>query len=135
MIQNIIRWFFDLLCCYYLYFKLLNFKLSQKKYAILLSFIFIGEAFLFNFINACLPLFAIPVFVLLNAFILTLVTKIQLTLSLLSFTISLSVNFIFLAISGVLIGFALLPFFSKSKGSAVACHFSIKSALLPQVLS
>ena len=41
MIQNIIRWFFDLLCCYYLYFKLLNFKLSQKKYAILLSFIFI----------------------------------------------------------------------------------------------
>lgn len=111
MIQNIIRWFFDLLCCYYLYFKLLNFKLSQKKYAILLSFIFIGEAFLFNFINACLPLFAIPVFVLLNAFILTLVTKIQLTLSLLSFTISLSVNFIFLAISGVLIGFALLPFF------------------------
>lgn len=45
MIQNIIRWFFDLLCCYYLYFKLLNFKLSQKKYAILLSFIFIGEAF------------------------------------------------------------------------------------------
>lgn len=22
MIQNIIRWFFDLLCCYYLYFKL-----------------------------------------------------------------------------------------------------------------
>ena len=103
MIQNIIRWFFDLLCCYYLYFKLLNFKLSQKKYAILLSFIFIGEAFLFNFINACLPLFAIPVFVLLNAFILTLVTKIQLTLSLLSFTISLSVNFIFLAISGVLI--------------------------------
>lgn len=111
MIQNIIRWFFDLLCCYYLYFKLLNFKLSQKKYAILLSFIFIGEAFLFNFINACLPLFAIPVFVLLNAFILTLVTKIQLTLSLLSFTISLSVNFIFLAISGVFIGFALLPFF------------------------
>lgn len=111
MIQNIIRWFFDLLCCYYLYFKLLNFKLSQKKYAILLSFIFIGEASLFNFINACLPLFAIPVFVLLNAFILTLVTKIQLTLSLLSFTISLSVNFIFLAISGVLIGFALLPFF------------------------
>lgn len=111
MIQNIIRWFFDLLCCYYLYFKLLNFKLSQKKYAILLSFIFIGEAFLFHFIDTCLPLFAIPVFVLFNAFILTWATKIQLPLSLLTFTISLSINFIFLAISGVLIGLALLPFF------------------------
>lgn len=31
MIQNIIRWFFDLLCCYYLYFKLLNFNFRKRN--------------------------------------------------------------------------------------------------------
>lgn len=111
MIQNIVRWFFDLLCCYYLYFKLLNLKLTQKKYTIMIPLIFIAESILFSFINNYLSLFTIPILVFLNAFILTLITKKQLSLNLLSYTISLGINFVFLAISGMLMGLALLPFF------------------------
>ena len=73
--------------------------------------IFIAESILFSFINNYLSLFTIPILVFLNAFILTLITKKQLSLNLLSYTISLGINFVFLAISGMLMGLALLPFF------------------------
>lgn len=64
MIQDLIRWFFNLLCSYYLYYKLLNLKQTRNSKKILFGGLFLVESFILTFLLIYLLLLFLLVFVI-----------------------------------------------------------------------
>ena len=71
MIQDLIRWFFNLLCSYYLYYKLLNLKQTRNSKKILFGGLFLVESFIFTFLSSYIPAIILLIFILINTAILT----------------------------------------------------------------
>lgn len=111
MIQDLIRWFFNFLCSFYLFYKLLNLK--QPNYFYKLSFlvlIFI-ESFFLSIFNPNISIFIFPLVTTVNTYVLSRSTKKTISLSLIALIISESIHYIFLLLVALLMGLSVAPFF------------------------
>lgn len=111
MIQDLIRWFFNLLCSYYLYYKLLNLKQTRNSKKILFGGLFLVESFIFTFLSSYIPAIILLIFILINTAILTFITKINFSTNLFTFTISISFCYTFLALSALITALLSAPLF------------------------
>ena len=75
MIQDSIRWFFNFLCSFYLFYKLLNLKNPKILQKISFFIIFLIDSFLFCFLEANSFIFIFPTIILFNTFILSRFTQ------------------------------------------------------------
>ena len=89
MIQDSIRWFFNFLCSFYLFYKLLNLKNPKILQKISFFIIFLIDSFLFCFLEANSFIFIFPTIILFNTFILSRFTQKTISLSLVTLVFSI----------------------------------------------
>lgn len=94
MIQDSIRWFFNFLCSFYLFYKLLNLKNPKILQKISFFIIFLIDSFLFCFLEANSFIFIFPTIILFNTFILSRFTQKTISLSLVTLVISEGIHYI-----------------------------------------
>lgn len=111
MIQDSIRWFFNFLCSFYLFYKLLNLKNPKILQKISFFIIFLIDSFLFCFLKANSFIFIFPTIILFNTFILSRFTQKTISLSLVTLVISEGIHYILFLLAALLTALVIAPFF------------------------
>ena len=111
MIQDSIRWFFNFLCSFYLFYKLLNLKNPKILQKISFFIIFLIDSFLFCFLEANSFIFIFPTIILFNTFILSRFTQKTISLSLVTLVISEGIHYILFLLAALLTALIIAPFF------------------------
>lgn len=111
MIQDSIRWFFNFLCSFYLFYKLLNLKNPKILQKISFFIIFLIDGFLFCFLEANSFIFIFPTIILFNTFILSRFTQKTISLSLVTLVISEGIHYILFLLAALLTALVIAPFF------------------------
>ena len=111
MIQDSIRWFFNFLCSFYLFYKLLNLKNPKILQKISFFIIFLIDSFLFCFLEANSFIFIFPTIILFNTFILSRFTQKTISLSLVTLVISEGIHYILFLLAALLTALVIAPFF------------------------
>lgn len=111
MIQDSIRWFFNFLCSFYLFYKLLNLKNPKILQKISFFIIFLIDSFLFCFLEANSFIFIFPIIILFNTFILSRFTQKTISLSLVTLVISEGIHYILFLLAALLTALVIAPFF------------------------
>lgn len=110
MIQDSIRWFFNFLCSFYLFYKLLNLKNPKILQKISFFIIFLIDSFLFCFLEANSFIFIFPTIILFNTFILSRFTQKTISLSLVTLVISEGIHYILFLLAALLTALVIAPF-------------------------
>lgn len=111
MIQLLIRWFFHLLCSFYLYRKLLNLKAPSRSQKLIYWGIFLILSVVLSFLEEYFFYIIKPAFILCGVLILKITTKSRLSIIFPSFVISYGFSFLALLIADIMIVLSLAPFF------------------------
>lgn len=111
MIQDSIRWFFNFLCSFYLFYKLLNLKNPKILQKISFIIIFLIDSFLLCFLEANSFIFIFPIIILFNTFILSRFTQKTISLSLVTLVISEGIHYILFLLAALLTALVIAPFF------------------------
>lgn len=111
MIQDLIRWFFNFLCSFYLFYKLLNLKQPNSFYKLPFLVLIFIESFFLSIFNPNISIFIFPLVTTVNTYVLSCSTKKTISLSLIALIISESIHYIFLLLVALLIGLSVAPFF------------------------
>lgn len=111
MIQDSIRWFFNFLCSFYLFYKLLNLKNPKILQKISFFIIFLIDSFLFCFLEVNSFIFIFPTIILFNTFILSRFTQKTISLSLVTLVISEGIHYILFLLVALLTALVIAPFF------------------------
>ena len=111
MIQDLIRWFFNFLCSFYLFYKLLNLKNPKILHKVSFIVIFLIESFIFSFLEVKNFIFIFPAIIFFNTFILSRFTQKTISLSLVALVISEGIHYILFLLVAFIIALAAAPFF------------------------
>lgn len=111
MIQDLIRWFFNFLCSFYLFYKLLNLKQPNSFYKLSFLVLIFIESFFLSIFNPNISIFIFPLVTTVNTYVLSRSTKKTISLSLIALIISESIHYIFLLLVAFLMGLSVAPFF------------------------
>lgn len=111
MIQDLIRWFFNFLCSFYLFYKLLNLKQPNSFYKLPFLVLIFIESFFLSIFNPNISIFIFPLVTTVNTYVLSRSTKKTISLSLIALIISESIHYIFLLLVALLMGLSVAPFF------------------------
>ncbi len=111
MIQDLIRWFFNFLCSFYLFYKLLNLKQPNSFYKLSFLVLIFIESFFLSIFNPNISIFIFPLVTTVNTYVLSRSTKKTISLSLIALIISESIHYIFLLLVALLMGLSVAPFF------------------------
>ncbi len=111
MIQDLIRWFFNFLCSFYLFYKLLNLKNPKILHKISFIVIFLIESLIFSFLEVKNFIFIFPAIIFFNTFILSHFAKKTISLSLVTLVISEAIYYILFLLVAFVIALVAAPFF------------------------
>ena len=111
MIQDLIRWFFNFLCSFYLFYKLLNLIQPNSFYKLSFLVLIFIESFFLSIFNPNISIFIFPLVTTVNTYVLSRSTKKTISLSLIALIISESIHYIFLLLVALLMGLSVAPFF------------------------
>ena len=111
MIQDLIRWFFNFLCSFYLFYKLLNLKNPKILHKVSFIVIFLIESFIFSFLEVKNFIFIFPAIIFFNTFILSRFAQKTISLSLVALVISEGIHYILFLLVAFIIALAAAPFF------------------------
>lgn len=111
MIQDLIRWFFNFLCSFYLFYKLLNLKNPKILHKVSFIVIFLIESFIFSFLEVKNFIFIFPAIIFFNTFILSHFAKKTISLSLITLVISEGIHYILFLLVAFIIALVAAPFF------------------------
>ena len=111
MIQDLIRWFFNFLCSFYLFYKLLNLKNPKILHKVSYIVIFLIESFIFSFLEVKNFIFIFPAIIFFNTFILSHFAKKTISLSLITLVISEGIHYILFLLVAFIIALVAAPFF------------------------
>ena len=111
MIQDSIRWFFNFLCSFYLFYKLLNLKNPKILHKVSFIVIFLIESFIFSFLEVKNFIFIFPAIIFFNTFILSHFAKKTISLSLITLVISEGIHYILFLLVAFIIALVAAPFF------------------------
>ena len=103
--------FFNFLCSFYLFYKLLNLKNPKILQKISFFIIFLIDSFLFCFLEANSFIFIFPTIILFNTFILSRFTQKTISLSLVTLVISEGIHYILFLLAALLTALIIAPFF------------------------
>lgn len=111
MYRIIIQWFFDFLCSFYLYQKLLNLKKPSLFQKISLIGFFVMQSFILCFLEEYITYMTLPLFIIVNIIFLKIVTPHKINLIFPTFVISYAFSYVSLTIAAFLLTLTLMPFF------------------------
>lgn len=111
MYQTLIQWFFNLLCSFYLYRKILNLKMPSlfQKFEYLGFFILLS--FILSFLEKYISYMVLPLCILCSIFFLMFTTRNRLSLIFPAFVISYGFSYVALLLALFIVIFSLMPLF------------------------